>query len=164
MRKRVFIDMDGVLCEYRLDVDVEDMKQRGFFRLLRPREETVSAVRAFIARDLADVYILSSVFPETQAESTAEKNAWLDEFLPEILPDHRIFTLCGKSKAEAVENLSADDILIDDYSSNLVSWVASGGKGIKLLNEVNGRNGTYRFGPRVRICEEENLCKAVMEA
>lgn len=63
-----------------------------------------------------------------------------------------------------MENLSADDILIDDYSSNLVSWVASGGKGIKLLNEVNGHNGTYRFGPRVRICEEENLCEAVMGA
>lgn len=84
MRKRVFIDMDGVLCEYRLDVAVEDMKQRGFFRLLRPREETVSAVRAFIARDLADVYILSSVFPETQTESTAEKTPGSMNFFPKF--------------------------------------------------------------------------------
>lgn len=163
-KRRIFIDMDGVLCEYRLDVSVEDMKKEGFFRALRPRGKTVSAVRALIEQGITDVFVLSAVFPETREKSIAEKNAWLDEHLPEIDYEHRLFPLCGTSKADAIKDFSPDDILMDDYSSNLFAWVLAGGKGIKLLNEVNGKNGTFHEGPRLRVLDGESLIQAVLEA
>ena len=93
--KRVFVDMDGVLCEYRAGDSVEDMAREGYFRGLAPRRKTVEAVKRLIEKGDAAVYVLSAVFPHTAEASVREKNEWLDEFLPEIDGDHRIFTLCG---------------------------------------------------------------------
>ncbi len=39
-KRRVFMDMDGVLCEYRPDAEIADMEQARFFRSLRPRTAT----------------------------------------------------------------------------------------------------------------------------
>ncbi len=63
-RKRVFIDMDGVLCEYRPEARVDDMMQSGYFTSLAPRTEMVHAVKELAGMGTHDVYILSAVFPE----------------------------------------------------------------------------------------------------
>ena len=161
MGKRVFIDMDGVLCEYRPKATLEDYGREGYFRELLPREETLAAVKSLIAEGRAEVYILSAVIPGRAGGSVSEKNAWLDEYLPEVPCSRRIFPLCGTNKADAVGSISENDVLIDDYSGNLFGWVACGGKGIKLLNEINGIGGKYNAGPRVRVDTANSLIDAL---
>ena len=156
-RKRVFVDMDGVLCEYREGASVQDMEADGYFRSLAPRTQMLEAVKFLIESGLGEVFILSSVLPQRKIEATAEKNAWLNEHLPVVDGVHRIFPLCGSSKAEAVGELTRDDILLDDYSLNLFSWNEAGGSPVKILNEVNGRRGSFTLGPRIRVSRREEL-------
>ena len=162
MQKRVYIDMDGVLCEYKENATLEEMKTDGYFRSLSPRAATVEAVKYLIRSKFAEVFILSSVFPERVSQASAEKNEWIDKYLPEIKHDHRIFTLCGKSKAEFLGSVNAGDILCDDYSKNLAAWTHAGGSAIKILNEVNGKGGTFTEGLRLDITSKEDLLGAVL--
>ena len=161
MKQRVFIDMDGVLCEYRTDADLADMETAGYFRNLRPRKKMLDAVRTLVKSGCADVFILSSVLPQTESESVREKNEWLDEFLPEIQQERRIFPLCGTNKADAVADLLPTDVLCDDHTPNLNGWVRSGGKAVKIINEVNGLRGTFTAGPRVKIETGADLMRAI---
>ena len=162
MRKRVFIDMDGVLCEYRTGVDVSEMEQAGYFAGLAPRRKMIDAVNYLIESGMADVFVLSSVLPGSRSQATMEKNAWLDRFLPAVDWQHRIFPVCGTDKAAAVGASAGTDILCDDYSHNLRQWSSAGGTAIKILNEVNGKNGTFTAGPRLRIDRREDLAAVVM--
>ena len=150
-QKRVFVDMDGVLADLRPEADVGDMMKEGYFASLAPRKETVDAVKALTKFGQYDVYVLSAVIEECAEQSKKEKNEWLDKYLPEIGRYNRIFTISGRNKAEAVGLLTEDDILLDDHSPNLLAWSRAGGKSIKVLNDYNGLNGTFRSGPRIRI-------------
>ena len=162
--KRVFLDMDGVLCEYRMDASMEDMERDGYFRDLRPRPQMVEAVKALVQNGVCEVFVLSAVLPQKAEAAIREKNDWLDRYLPEIDPAHRLFPLCGTNEADAVDAFSDEDILCDDHSPNLARWIASGGRGVKILNEVNGASGRFRDGPRVRIITPEDLLNAVAAA
>ena len=62
--KRIFLDMDGVLCEYHADATLEDMERDGYFRTLRPRADMVNAVRRLIGRGEHEVFVLSAVLPQ----------------------------------------------------------------------------------------------------
>ena len=161
MKRRVFVDMDGVLCELNSATNVSEMLKDGYFRNLRPRTSMVDAVRFLLKSGAAEVYVLSSVLAERPAECTREKNEWLDYYLPEINASHRIFPVCGTSKASAVNGLQETDVLCDDYSVNLSDWVKAGGKGIKIMNEINGRNGKFQAGPRLELLKAEDLFLAV---
>jgi 5'(3')-deoxyribonucleotidase len=161
MKKRVFVDMDGVLCEYNKVEDPKELEVKGYFRNLNPLKDNLEAVKKLAGSDEYDVYVLSAVIPAIRAEATREKNEWLDEHLPVIGADHRIFTLCGENKADAVGELNGNDVLCDDYSLNLRNWCASGGKGIKILNGINGTNGTYVQGPRLSISGEDDLVNTI---
>ena len=162
--KRVFLDMDGVLCEYRADASMEDMERDGYFSALLPRTQTVEAVRQLIKDGVFEVFVLSAVLPQKAEASIREKNDWLDCYLPEIDSEHRLFPLCGTNKADAVDGFSKEDVLCDDHSPNLARWIASGGRGIKILNEVNGVTGSFRDGPRVRVKTPDDLTNAVAAA
>ena len=162
--KRVFLDMDGVLCEYRADASMEDMERDGYFRELQPRRQMVDAVRQLIRDGMFEVFVLSAVLPQKAEASIREKNDWLDCYLPEIDSAHRLFPLCGTNKADAVEAFSSEDVLCDDHSPNLARWIASGGRGIKILNEINGASGSFRSGPRVRVRTPADLMNAVAAA
>lgn len=159
--QRVFIDMDGVLCEYRSEATFEDMKSCGYFSSLAPRMEMVKSVRGLIKLDKYDVYVLSAVILECSEQSKKEKMEWLDKYVPEIDDAHRIFTICGTSKAKAIDEISSNDILLDDHSPNLNDWVKSGGKAIKVLNECNGLRGTFVTGPRLKIDNTATLLHAL---
>ncbi len=85
-------------------------------------------------------------------------------FIPE---DRFIFVDVGDDKPSAVKKiygeLSASDILLDDYNKNLREWQSAGGFSVKMVNEINDR-GTYGplwSGNRIRhdfsaerICED----------
>lgn len=95
-----------------------------------------------------EIFILSAVFDD--GHSIRDKNAWLDQYIPFIDAEHRIFVSCEEPKTayinEHLGGMSKSDILIDDYSKNIKEWIAGGGKAIKMFNRVNGRSGAY-FGP-----------------
>ena len=161
---RIFLDMDGVLCEYRIDADIKDMERDGYFRELKPRTEMVDAVRRLVQGGAFEVFVLSSVLPQRAISSTREKNDWLDRYLPEIDRAHRLFPLCGTNKADAVDAFSEGDVLLDDHSPNLIRWVARGGRGVKILNGINGQNGSFCGGPRVFVRSVDDLLLAVRAA
>ena len=159
--KRVFVDMDGVLCEYRAESTVDDMEKSGYFYGLSPRKDMVDAINYLIESKETDVYVLSAVLPQIENQAKAEKNAWLNEHLPAIDREHRIFTLCGMDKVAAIKDFSGNDVLFDDYSANLQKWYEAGGQAVKIINEVNGKNGTFQSGPRLKVTAREDLVNLI---
>ena len=158
--RRLFIDMDGTLCEWKkieldltqeeaLDKDLvwskvqEVLLSPGYFKNLAPQMNVVKAVRFLAKEGLVDCHILSCVMEDTPVSTPqADKNAWLDRYLPEIDDAHRIFVPNGENKSNFVPNKTApEDFLLDDYTKNLREWE---GTGIKLLNDVNNSNNTWK--------------------
>ena len=41
-------------------------------------------------------------------------------------------------------NIDEDDILLDDYSKNLIEWVEAGGTAIKVRNNINCSGKTWK--------------------
>lgn len=142
MAKKYYLDMDGVLAKWDdFEIPVDEMQQPGFFRNLEPCTHMVDAVKELI-RDGEDVNILSAVFNQAGIE---EKQEWLDEQLPEIPREKRIFTRCGEDKCQVLEGMEnrRDAVLIDDYSKNLLAWQEAGGTGIKFMNSLNAVQGKW---------------------
>lgn len=149
--KRLFVDMDGVLCRWKPAKHIEEIYEEGWFRNMEPQPNVIEAIRAFIELEEehgVPTYVLSAT-PDGGEYAVAEKSAWLDDFIPEINAGHRIFTIAGKSKGDFVPfGVQPGDILMDDYSVNLHDWKAIG---IKVMNGVNGSNGTWaaKNGPYI---------------
>lgn len=150
---RLFVDMDGTLAEFHHVDALEALYEKGYFLKLTPHQNVVDAVKQ-VFRNESDisVYVLSAVLADS-ATARDEKNLWLDEHLPEIDEAHRLFTPCGVDKAAyliANYGIKIDkwDVLLDDYTKNLISWVAIGGRGLKLLNGINDTRGTWH-GARI---------------
>lgn len=77
----------------------------------------------------------------------AEKRAWVNEHLPELSASRMIFCESGANKSQIVAERFGEIyqgfVLLDDYSANLHAWEQAGGKGIKLMNGINGTKGTW---------------------
>lgn len=158
-KQRIFVDMDGTLAEWRqLRIIISEAEQvngiriqdklhqilsaPGYYRNLKPHQNVVEAVRKLIQSDEYEIFILSAFLPNTPARK--DKNAWLDEYLPEINHFHRIFVPDGHNKKEYVPNgIRPTDVLIDDYTHNLMLW-SPPGQGIKLINNVNSTKKTWK--------------------
>lgn len=142
--QRMFVDMDGTLAVFCPVESLETLYEPGYFLNLRPQEHVVEAVRKIIREHPEiEVYVMSSVLSDSRY-ALQEKNAWLDRFLPEIDPEHRIFPTCGENKLDYVpDGIRDTDHLLDDYTHNLVQWEPPA-KGIKLLNGINHTNGTWK--------------------
>lgn len=154
----VFFDIDGTLAEWITVANFSDLFQKGYFRTLAPTTLIGYANRLADKNSDVDAYILSAYLPESYAFS--EKNEWVDEHVPNFDKMHRIFVHDGVCKAEAIieamkRPLTENDVLIDDYTSNLTAWQAAGGKAIKWLNGINGLGGRFD-GPRTGSIEELN--------
>ena len=137
----IFFDMDGVLCEYNPNDSVEKMMQPGYFS---SREEIVmmtSVLRKLKNDNRFHVRILTAVFPEEH--NRREKLEWLKKL---GLEDVEVcFTPVGESKLSYIDTKGVN-ILIDDYTLNLLSWQSGGSDfiGIKFYNSINGRHGTWK--------------------
>lgn len=142
--KRLFVDMDGTLAEFRQIDTLETLYEEGYFANLQPQMAVVEAVKIII-RECPDieVNILSAVLTDSQY-ALQEKNDWLDRYLPEIDAAHRLFPPCGSDKKEYIsDGITPDDFLLDDYTVNLNTWEPPA-RGIKLLNGINHTNGTWQ--------------------
>lgn len=149
-KKRLFLDMDGMLAEYRTFVNEEQYLQPGYYFSLSPHQNVVDAIKMVIAQEPnIEIFTLSAYFDSPNAIAVEEKNAWLDKHLPEIDLSHRIYTLCGQPKQNFIPGgITENDYLMDDYTKNLEMWEEGKGKGIKLLNGINGRVGKWD-GPKI---------------
>lgn len=135
---KYYIDMDGTLAIYP-DKNEPWWTVPGIFKFLAPQEKVIKAIKRLIAAG-QEVFILSAYnkdFPNTKAE----KDHWLDKYLPEIDKAHRIYTLVGQKKTDYIpDGVKITDVLLDDYNKNLEAWAAAGGTAIKLLNGLNNRS------------------------
>ena len=166
-RPRLFVDMDGTLAEWRnIKICIEHIEEcyrqeeidkkldkilytPNYFRSLKPQMRVVEAVKKIIKDGEIDVYVLSCVLPDKNGISPLkQKNEWLDDILPEIDKEHRIFVPNGENKNNYIpDGLRPTDALLDDYTKNLNNF-AKVAKAIKLENNINGRHGTW-IGNRV---------------
>lgn len=167
---RIFVDMDGTLARFHDEnLYLERMFEKGFFAGLKPFDNAVEAIKHIIDNHPnVDVYVLSAAI--TTPYCLAEKNAWLDKYLPNIDKEHRIFvenlptakSLCvpgsymykddnGKYHNKIFKN----DILIDDYNKNLEEWEKDGGTAIKAKNNINhkGLHGELWKGDLIDITD-----------
>lgn len=171
MKPRLFVDMDGTLAEWRNikiviereeDATHEEVLRRldnvlyspRYYFHLRPQLNVVNAVRKIINDGEIEVFVLSCVKKDAYGQSPlADKNAWLDKYLPEIDASHRIFVPDGENKTLYIPGgIQPSDGLLDDYSKNLREWSAAKANAaslaIKLCNPVNSSKGTW-MGSRV---------------
>jgi len=142
-KKRLFVDMDGTLAEFKVVDTLERLYEPHYFERLKPNESVVAAVKDIVNNHPEiDVYILSAVHSDSKYALYEKKN-WIKEYLPEIPENKCIFPPCGSDKKDFIpDGIRSDDFLLDDYSLNLNSWEPPA-RGIKLLNGINGNNGTW---------------------
>lgn len=178
-KPRLFVDMDGTLAEWRnikIDINVpeeanvdeltkklekldEVLYLPGYFRTLRPNVPVVNAVKQLIEQKEIEVYCLSCVKADKGTVSPLkEKKEWLDDYLPEIDTDHRIFVPDGQDKTKYIPGgIQETDFILDDYTKNLFDWenASRKGNGIKLLNNVNETKGEWK-GNSVSFAKESS--------
>ena len=151
---RIFVDMDGTLARFHDEnLYLERMFEKGFFRVLKPFENAVSAIKELVKDNTSEIFILSATVNSCSLE---EKQEWLDRYLPEIDKEHRIFTSLNVPKSEAIgHRLTDKDILIDDYNKNLLEWQKAGGTSVKAKNNINhkGLHGELWKGDLIDITD-----------
>lgn len=146
--KKVFFDMDGTLTEWRKVRSEEELYRKGYFRSLRPSRNVIESART-LQNSGVDVYVLSCVLTDSPY-ALKEKKEWLLEHIPFIPRTHWIFVPCGEKKTRVVrqimelEQLTENEVLVDDFSENLRDWSGEHGLGIKLMNGINGTKGTWQ--------------------
>lgn len=142
-KKRLYIDMDGTLAEFRQVDTLEKLYEPGYFFNLKPQMNVVLAVKEIIRKEPdIEVFIMSSVLSDSKY-ALEEKNKWIDFYLPEIDQAHRIFPPCGEDKKNYIPEEKGHNFLLDDYTKNLTLWEPPY-VGIKLLNNINNRHGTWK--------------------
>ena len=149
---RVFIDMDGTLCEWNTNLkSFEDLFAQGYFFNLKPHPNMIKTIHELKKNHKFELFILSAYLEESKTALT-EKKLWLDKYIGDLIDyEHRLFVPTTEEKASVVPGgIMPGDILIDDYTVNLVSWKKRGGKGIKVMNGVNGNFGKWN-GSRLFI-------------
>lgn len=159
---RLFVDMDGTAVEWKAAEEFEDLYEKGYFSSLKPYQNVVDAIRLIFQRTaVVEIYTLSAVLPDSPY-SIPEKMEWLDQHMPFIPHDHRLFIHNGIEKIAAVPGgVRPSDVLLDDYTLNLNQW-AKQAKAIKLLNGINGTKGTWKGAAVSRFCPADEIADAVL--
>ncbi len=137
VQRTYFIDMDGTIAEWESEATWDEICKPGFFLRRKPMIEMIGAVKELIQNGHC-VKILSAVMNDG---CVADKRLWLDEYLPEIADCDRIFVAYGSTKSNSIAEPKQTDVLIDDYTINLLDWH---GLGIKVLNGINHTNHTWQ--------------------
>ena len=134
---RYYIDMDGVLCKWDPNASVEETFEEGYFLKREPDEKIVNLIKD-LRDDGKSVSILSSVYEN--GICAAEKAIWLSKNGLGKIP--QIFVPYGQRKEDYV-NKEDFNVLLDDFTDNLMSWQRSGNLGFKYLNGINGTKGKW---------------------
>lgn len=157
----VYIDMDGTLTEF-MYVVMSVLYRTGYFLNLPPQLNVVEAVKMLVVMGVRVTVI--SCYLADHPTAYQEKVKWLEKELPGV---PYILLPCGEDKAQKVKeligkDLSSSEILIDDHSPNLIAWEKAGGRGIKLINSVNGKGQKWK-GERLYY-DDPDLIVHLLEA
>lgn len=130
---KIYIDMDGVLADFDAEPNAVERfaTEKGFFQRLKPTK-FVKPINKLLKKNNENIYILSAS-PHLWAD--IDKMFWLYEHMPYLKLDNVIFVRSGKEKAQYAKG----NMLIDDYSANLLEWERLGGYGVKCINGYNGK-------------------------
>lgn len=158
MGKKVYIDMDGTLAVFKPCKNLETLYEEGYFKNLDPQQVVVDAVKDLCKNPEYEVYVLSAVLTDSKY-ALKEKNEWLDEYLPEIPRERRVFPPCGEDKKKYVD-LKEGDFLLDDYTKNLIDWEPPG-TAIKILNGINHTNETWDGNSINGVAEKETIVNKI---
>lgn len=170
MKKTInlFVDMDGTIAKFYYKKNyLEKMYEQGYFENL-PLYAIAKHIDDFAKKDTCvNVYILSACVNSKYCEQ--EKTEWLLKNMPNINPKNFLFTKVGESKAQkialSVENIgSYINVLLDDYTLNLVEWEKSENMvGVKFLNGMNDTTKSWQ-GAKVKTFKqlEEIIQKLAM--
>jgi hypothetical protein len=142
-RPRLFVDLDGTLAIFKPVDTIETLYKKGYFLNLQPISNVVQAIKEIIhSHPEIEVNTLSAYLSDSQY-ALDEKNQWLDNNIPEITQEHRLFVPCGTDKKDFIKDgVRNTDFLLDDYTENLALWEPPA-RGIKLLNGINSTHGTW---------------------
>lgn len=132
----IYIDMDGVIARWNTWATLEDTQREGYFLNCIPEKSIIRGIRLLKFLGV-HVCILSAT---CDSQAAREKSIWLDRYVGRYI--QRIFVPYGTNKADYIGG-GRNAILVDDYSTNLHQWEASGNKGVKFYNGINGTNGTW---------------------
>lgn len=141
---RLFVDMDGTVNKFE-NVPTDKLYEKDFFLTRKPHISVIWGLSEFVKRYSCEVYVLSAYLADSPY-ALAEKNEWLDMFMPFLKRENRLFVPCGENKLAWVEKsgIQMDEtcFLLDDFSKNLLEW-SDKGRGIKLLNGMNHTKKTW---------------------
>ena len=152
----IFIDMDGVLAEFKNSQPYE-YYEKGYFLNLKPFQDNIDFVNELINHYFNyNIHILTHLawyhktfsYSEdiTSLYCEKEKLEWLQKYLPNLKVGNIHFVPSHISKIDYVKknkivNYEDINILIDDYSKNILEWGESKNFiGIKMINNINDIN------------------------
>jgi len=144
----IFFDMDATLTEWREIAGEEELYRKNYFLSLQPNRSVIESAKR-LTQTGAEVYILSCVLTDS-LYALEEKKTWLRKYMPFVPEEHWIFVPYGESKPQflrtrlGLPGLSANEVLVDDYSVNLRDWTDHNGLAVKLMNGKNGTKGTWQ--------------------
>ncbi len=143
---KLFVDFDGTLAEFKY-VGADVYSAPGYSLTLAPHKNVVAAIRYIIRHNLMEVFLASAVMPFEHC--TKDKDTWMDEILPEVDREHRIYMPIGTNKADYIQ-ASKGDVFLDDWNGNLKQLYATCAavEPVKLVNAVNDNRKSWK-GSRV---------------
>lgn len=145
-----YFDLDGVTYKWKI-APFQITKTPGYFFNLEKDPKIHEAVLIMAERGY-DVRFLTAYYTDTNAKEEKKNSLKRDKL--EHIP--AIYVPYGDDKFKYIEDESACNILVDDYSKNLHSWSAHGGIGIKYYNGFNGHNGTWNsFSVNMRMSVDD---------
>ena len=158
MKVNIYVDMDGVQAVYGVNDTVEMMSKIGYFRNRPLQKNVIDFIKKLSTDRRFNVAILSAVFDDNHSKE--EKKQWLIE--NGLGGVDAIFTPCGACKADYIKTVGLN-ILIDDYSKNLLEWENQGKNflGIKFDNGINGNIGKWKSHGGLVLSREmsaEDMC------
>ena len=152
MKVKLYLDLDGTLTVWKKCDSLEELYRKGYFSSLPAHTNVVEGVK-ILMREHPEIttYTLSATFADAKY-AIPDKERWISQNLPEVPKERRLYTPCGAPKSPfVVPDYSGEEVrqvLLDDYTKNLVDWKASGYVGIKLINDINHTSGAWK-GPFV---------------
>lgn len=150
MIKTIFLDMDGVICDFRKQcekfhcidknqVNWEIIYDEGpeFWENIEWTKDGLffyKWLRQLCKEENIDLYILTSV---NFRDGKIGKLNWLKKNIPEFDTHHILITNKGKEKALYANN---ETLLVDDFGKNCKIFEKAGGIAIKFENAAQAKN------------------------